>query len=79
VLNKRQGIGGTAPIAHKVYCKVDADFWPIAVGDPLTTSPAVRHAMRVSDPYSAFGAVIGKAMRMLPAGRATIPIFVTFK
>jgi hypothetical protein len=33
----------------KVYCKVDADAGPIAVGDLLTSSNTVGHAMRVSD------------------------------
>jgi hypothetical protein len=81
VLDKRPGVPGRVPIAllGKVYCKVDGDFGPIAVGDPLTTSPTVGHAMRVSDPHSALGAVLGKAMRALPSGRGAIPVLVTLQ
>ncbi len=81
VLDKRPGVLGRAPIAllGKVCCKVDADFGPIAVGDLLTTSPTVGHAMRVSDPLSALGAILGKAMRALQSGRGAIPVLVTLQ
>jgi hypothetical protein len=60
----------------KVYCKVDADFAPIATGDLLTTSSTPGHAMKATDRAKAFGAVIGKALAPLHAGRDLIPILV---
>lgn len=65
------------PVA--VMGKVDAGFGPIAVGDLLTTSTTVGHAMKATDAARAFGAVIGKALRPLAAGRALIPILVALQ
>ncbi|MFF4550783.1 hypothetical protein [Streptomyces sp. NPDC001435] len=81
ILDKRPEGSGRQPIAllGKVYCKVDADCHPIVVGDLLTTSPTVGHAMKAADPYSAFGAVLGKALRALPSGQAFIPVLVTLQ
>lgn len=69
------------PIAlnGKVYCKVDATFSPVTVGDLLTTSPVLGHAMKADDHTEAFGAVIGKALRGLREGRALIPILVSLQ
>ena len=81
VLGEHGDNEGRARIAlvGKVYCKVDADAGPIAVGDLLTTSDTPGHAMRVSDPYQGFGAVIGKALRPLPTGRGLLPILVALQ
>jgi hypothetical protein len=63
----------------KVYCKVDADFGSIDVGDLLTTSPTQGHAMVVGDRGEAFGAVIGKAMARFESGQGLIPILVALQ
>ena len=63
----------------KVYCKVDAGYSPIDVGDLLTTSPTPGHAMKADDHDKAFGAVIGKALRRLEAGQGLIPILVALQ
>jgi hypothetical protein len=63
----------------KVYCKVDAQYSSIEVGDLLTTSPTFGHAMKAQDPSRAFGCVIGKALRSLEAGQALIPILVALQ
>jgi hypothetical protein len=63
----------------KVFCRVDAQFLPIAVGDLLTTSPTPGHAMTATDPLKAFGAVIGKALRPLRTGQALIPILIALQ
>jgi hypothetical protein len=74
---------GPTPFRHpiallgKVCCKVDAAYGAIAAGDLLTTSPTPGHAMKVSDPSRAFGAVIGKAMAGFVDGRGMIPILVS--
>ncbi len=82
ILLDRQGAGdGRLPVAlvGKVYCKADAQFGPIEVGDLLTTSPTEGHAMRATDPAKAFGAVIGKALQPLAVGTGLIPIIVALQ
>ena len=66
-------------LAGKAYCKVDASEAPIAMGDMLTTSPTVGHAMKASDPARAFGAVIGKALQPLVTGTGLIPILIALQ
>ena len=75
VLDQRPGAPGRATIAlvGKVYCKADADFGSIEVGDLLTTSPTPGCAMKATEPAKAFGAVIGKALAALGEGRGLIP------
>jgi hypothetical protein len=63
----------------KVFCKVDAQYSPIEVGDMLTTSPTPGHAMTVRDLHKGFGAVIGKALRPLPKGQGLIPILIALQ
>ena len=81
VLDKRQSSGNRQPVAlmGKVFCKVDAQFGAIEVGDLLTTSSTPGHAMKTSDPFKAFGAVIGKALRPLTEGQGLIPILVALQ
>jgi hypothetical protein len=73
--------GGRLPIAllGKVYCKVDATYGAVEVGDLLTTSPTPGHAMKVSDPLKAFGAVIGKALSPMETGEGIIPVLVALQ
>jgi hypothetical protein len=63
----------------KVFSKVDAQYGSIEVGDLLTTSPTPGHAMKAQEPAKAFGAVIGKAMRPLANGQASIPILIALQ
>ena len=81
VLDKQPSQGNRQPIAllGKVFCKVDAQFGAIEVGDLLTTSPTPGHAMKISDPINAFGAVIGKALRPLTNSRGLIPILIALQ
>ena len=81
VLDKRDTGVLRQPIAllGKVFCKVDAQFGAIAVGDLLTTSPTPGHAMMTSDPHKSFGAVIGKALRALEGGQGVIPVLVALQ
>ena len=69
------------PIAlvGKVYCKADATYGAISVGDLLTTSATPGHAMKADDPLRAFGAVLGKALGTLPGGTGLIPILVALQ
>lgn len=81
VLDKQQSESNRQPIAllGKVYCKVDASYAPIEVGDLLTTSDTPGHAMKTTDPLKAFGAVIGKALRPLANGQGLIPILIALQ
>ena len=63
----------------RVGCKVDASFGAIAASDLLTTSPTYGHAMKVADPASAAGSIIGKALQPLGTGTGTISILVMLK
>ena len=81
ILGKHASPHNRVPLAltGKVYCKVDAHYAPIALGDLLTTSPTPGHAMKATNPLKAFGAVIGKALRPLTEGQGLIPILVALQ
>jgi hypothetical protein len=81
VLDKQASSTNRMPIAlmGKVYCKVDASYGAIEVGDLLTTSPTPGQAMKADDPLRAFGAVIGKALRPLKEGQGLIPILIALQ
>ena len=66
-------------LVGKVYCRVDAQYSPIKVGDLLTTSPTPGCAMKAGDPVKAFGAVLGKALRPLAAGCGLIPVLIALQ
>jgi hypothetical protein len=72
---KRVALG----LIGKVYCKVDAQYSPIEVGDLLTTSPTNGHAMKATDPLAAFGCVIGKALAPFSQGQGLIPILISLQ
>jgi len=81
VLDKQRLQLNRKPIAllGKVYCKVDAGYGEVEVGDLLTTSPTLGHVMKAEDPSKAFGAVIGKALRPLGSGQGLIPILIALQ
>jgi hypothetical protein len=81
VLGQQGSQPNRKPIAlvGRVYCKVDAQYGAIETGDLLTTSPTPGHAMKAQDPLRAFGAVLGKALGPLRAGKGLIPILVALQ
>jgi hypothetical protein len=81
VLDKQESSNHRMPIAllGKVYCKVDASYGAIEVGDLLTTSPTLGHGMKATDQTKAFGAVIGKALCPLSEGQELIPILIALQ
>lgn len=81
LLGDQKTTGKRSPLAMtgKVYCKADAEEAPIAAGDLLTSASTTGHAMKVSNPEKAFGAVIGKALCSLPEGRDQIPMLVSLQ
>jgi hypothetical protein len=72
---------GKHPIAltGRVYCLADASNGSIQPGDLLTTSATPGHAMKVSDPNRAQGAILGKAMSKLEAGKGLVLVLVTLQ
>lgn len=81
VLDKQKSLNRRMPVAlvGKVFCKADAQYSAIAVGDLLTTSPTPGCAMKATDPCKAFGAVLGKALRPLKEGQGLIPILIALQ
>jgi hypothetical protein len=63
----------------KVFCRVDATYGPIGVGDLLTTSPTQGHAMAARDRVRTPGAVLGKALGARTSGTGLIPILVALQ
>ncbi|MBI1761689.1 MAG: hypothetical protein HYR56_09670 [Acidobacteria bacterium] len=72
---------GQYPVAlsGRVYCWVDATSGAVEPGDLLTTSATPGHAMKVSDAAQAQGAIIGKAMTGLKAGKGLVLVLVTLQ
>jgi hypothetical protein len=66
-------------LVGRAFCRVDAQYGQIEVGDLLTTSPTPGHAMKAGDPLQAFGAVIGKALRPLDSGKGLVPILISLQ
>jgi hypothetical protein len=81
VLDRQTGLAQRTPVAllGKVYCKVDAGFGAVEIGDLLTTSQTSGHAMRAAEPLLAFGSILGKALQPLEKGRGLIPILVALQ
>jgi hypothetical protein len=81
VLQRLQDRPDRSPLAlvGKALCKVDAAFGGVAAGDLLTTSATPGHAMRVADRIKAVGAILGKALHPLGAGRGLVPILVSLR
>lgn len=81
VLDKKKSNQTRVPLAMvgKVYCKVDANYSQIKVGDMLTTSSTRGHAMKATNRSKAFGAVIGKALSAIKSGKGLIPILIALQ
>jgi hypothetical protein len=81
LLNGHTATEHRRPIAlmGKVLCKVVVEDTAVSVGDLLTSSNLAGHAMRVSDPSRAFGAVIGKALQPLAFGTELIWILIALQ
>jgi hypothetical protein len=81
VLHKQPANNQRVPLAltGKVFCKVDASYGAVEIGDLLTTSPTAGYAMKVSNPLQAFGAILGKALQPLNDGQNLLPILVALQ
>jgi hypothetical protein len=81
VLDRRTTGSRRLPVAMlgKVTCLADATHGPIRSGALLTSSDTSGHAMAVTDPREAAGAIIGKALGDLLAGQGRIPMLVALR
>jgi hypothetical protein len=81
LLGHKDGGAAQIPISvlGKVSCLADATLLPIEVGDLLTTSSTLGHAMKADDPFRAFGSVIGKALSPLPEGTGLVDVLITLQ
>ena len=72
---------GKYPVAlsGRVYVWTDATRGAIRPGDLLTTSATPGHAMKAGNAARAQGAIIGKAMTELKAGKGLVLVLVTLQ
>ena len=63
----------------KAYCWADAQYGPIKTGDLLTSSATPGHAMKAVDRERCLGALLGKALEPLQAGRGLIPMLIALQ
>ena len=66
-------------IAGKVTCLAIAHNQPIEIGDMLTTSAIMGHAMKATDREKSFGTIVGKALSPLDKGFGIIQILITLQ
>jgi hypothetical protein len=66
-------------VVGRAYCKADAGYGAISLGDLLTTSATEGHAMRVNDCDRATGAIIGKALAGLQHGKGLVPVLLALR
>jgi hypothetical protein len=66
-------------LTGRVYVQAEAVHGPIQPGDLLTTSDVPGHAMKVTEPARAQGAILGKAMTGLKQGQGFILVLVTLQ
>ena len=81
ILDKQKSSHKRVPLAlmGKAYCKADASYSSIKVGDLLTTSDTIGHVMKASDPSKSIGAIVGKSLKPLSSGTGLIPILVALQ
>ena len=72
---------GDYPVAltGRVYVNAEADSHAIQPGDLLTSSDVAGHAMKVTNLEQSQGAIIGKAMTALEAGRGYVLVLVSLQ
>jgi hypothetical protein len=71
--------GQNVALTGRVYVLADATSGAIKPGDLLTTSTIPGHAMKVTDHGRAQGAIIGKAMSVLPEGKGMVLVLVSLQ
>lgn len=79
VLGFSDPINQSVPVSlfGTAFCKVDANYSPIEVGDLLTSSPTSGHAMAARSTNRVLGTIVGKALKAQTSGLGLIPVLVT--
>lgn len=80
-LYQEDRLDGGVPLAlsGRVYAWADASAGAIRPGDLLTTSDVPGHAMKVSEPGRATGAILGKSLTALDSGTGLVLILVALQ
>ena len=80
-LQQNQVLEGDLPVTMvgRVYCKAEAINGAIQPGDLLTTSSIPGYCMKASDNTRSNGAIIGKAMTGLKAGKGLVLVLVNLQ
>ena len=80
-LQQNEVLEGDLPVTlvGRVYCKAEAINGAIQAGDLLTTSTMPGYCMKASDNARANGAIIGKAMTGLKAGKGLVLVLVNLQ
>ncbi len=71
--------GQNVALSGRVYVQADAVYGAIKPGDLLTSSDTPGHAMKVTEHGKAQGAILGKAMSELKAGKGMVLVLVTLQ
>jgi hypothetical protein len=71
--------GKNVALSGRVYALADATNDSIKPGDLLTSSTTPGHVMKASDDSRTHGAIVGKAMSALKAGKGYVLILVTLQ
>jgi hypothetical protein len=73
------GADSDVALSGRVYVLADASASPIEPGDLLTTSATPGHCMKATDHGHAQGAILGKAMTRLHAGKGLVLALVSLQ
>jgi hypothetical protein len=82
IMIQQEGVnagGQNVALTGRVYAKATAKNGAIQPGDLLTTSNLPGHAMKVTEPARAQGAILGKAMSSLRQGEGSVLVLVTLQ
>lgn len=82
IMLQQEGVnagGQNVALTGRVYAKATAKNGAIQPGDLLTTATLPGHAMKVTDPVRAQGAILGKAMSSLREGEGSVLVLVTLQ
>lgn len=74
-----EGRRGVVAAAGPIPCRADAKYGAIKARDLLTTSRTRGHAMKVTNPTRAVGAILGKALEPLHRGCGIIRVLLALQ
>jgi hypothetical protein len=75
----KDGRQAAIALMGRVWCKVDAAWGAVKIGDMLTTSPTPGYAMKADNASLSPGTILGKALQPIKTGRGMISVLVTLQ